>query len=190
LKKILIAIMIFCVSSTTAMAKVYVDLNGAYINTGDAETQIGFGGGLAFSLSREFNLIYRGMKSSATKDANDWNEKNYDHMMQMLGLEYCMPISTTRFSWKTSLLAGYSSTSLQKEESFWIYDYSDDGFAVAAWTGITFNATQWLSPFIDVGYHYSYYTGELQDDSISGLMVMAGVRICVWGPTKRIDDSY
>jgi len=189
LKKLLIAIMIFCVSSATAMAKVYVDLNGAYVNAGDAIEQTGFGGGLALSLSRDFNLVYRGMGTSASRNPNDFDEKKYDHMMQMLGFEYNMPVFS-RISWKTSLLAGYSSTYLQKEEFAIIYDYNDDGFAMAAWTGITFDATQWLSPFIDIGYHYSYYTGELKDDSIRGLMVMVGVRICVWGPTKRIDDGY
>jgi hypothetical protein len=185
--------------STAAAANVFVDGYGAFVGTGDARWQYGGGGALGFTLSRDFNILYRGMYTLYSKDSEFENvnftptfyEFSFSHMMHMVGLEYLYPIDQFRLEWRSSVMAGFSSTTMEyKPVSSGLTQTKEDmGLSIALWTGIQFNATQHISPFIDLGFHMSFYQSDLSNKHILGLHVMAGVRFYI-GDNRGIDEGY
>ncbi|MBN1533903.1 MAG: hypothetical protein JXA20_14635 [Spirochaetes bacterium] len=199
MKRILLGTLFAALFSTAATANVFVDGYGALVGAGSARWQYGGGGALGFTLTRDFNILYRGMYSLYSKDRDFENvnynptyyELNFDHMMHLVGLEYMFPIDRFRLQWRSSVMAGFSMTTMEYEpvSGGLTQTKEDTGLSIALWTGIQFNATQHISPFIDLGMHMSFYQSELSDKSIVGLHVMVGVRFYI-GDNRRIDDYY
>ncbi len=200
MKKILIGILIFFISSTSSFANFYIDGFASYIDAGDAKILPGTGIALAFDIHRNVNLIARGGLNTITKRSDSYissKKDKYSHTMGLAGIEYTYHIYKYRLGWKSSLLAGGSSTKIELKETFTDTSInptstkdSDTGMSAAIWTGIQFYATQHISPFLDVGYHYSYYSNDFKDDSIYGFHMMIGIRFTVWGINKKFDDDY
>ena len=66
----------------------------------------------------------------------------------------------------------------------------DIGAVGALWIGALYHATQRISPFLEIGYHYSTYQNDFKDKSIQGVQVLLGIRFTVWGKNKSIFDEY
>lgn len=174
------------------MADIYVEGYGAYIGTKSAEWQYGGGGTLGFGLDENFGVLYRGMYTiyTATASSSNPQEESHSHMMHMAGLEYLLPLDMIRCEWRSSIMMGFSMTTLSYAPTSGVEEEKMDmGPALAFWTGIQFNATQHLSPFVDIGFHTSFYTQSLEEKQILGLHIMAGVRFYIGG-NRRIANNY
>ncbi len=171
--------------SRDALSNLYGDFMGVYQDTGDAETQYGFGGLLGLDFSRDISFVAKSLFTEKSKKVDENITNRYIHNMFIGGLGYGYRIPAYRLVWRSSMLLGYSSTEIEVEG----YNQNDDGFCFEIATGIQWNATQHISPFIDVGYHQSYYVNELKDASIRGFQTMLGIRIHVFR-VKTVDEDY
>jgi len=190
LKNIFLALISVFIFSSVSYASVFMDLNGAYVMTGDAETQYGGGGAFGFSIAPDLSLLAKGTYSTVTKNLGDPDEMEYKHWTSLFGFEYTPIIpflERYRLSWKSMFLAGLSSTEVS--DTLNNEDYSDTGFAMAIMTGIKYDATQNISPFINIGYHYSMYWKDMEDASINGFQAEIGVRFYFTG-SRSYSDRY
>ncbi len=171
------------------MSNVYTDLMGVYNNTGDAETQYGYGFLLGIDIAKDFSFIAKGIMTEISENVNDPDESNYSHDMFMGGMGYGYTIPAYRLVWRSSLLIGYSSTDIEERVSYVKSSANDSGICFEITTGIQWNATQHVAPFLDIGYHKSYYTSKLQDASIGGFQAMLGFRFYLFD-VMSIDEGY
>lgn len=194
MKKILAIILFILISASNSFAVIFVDGFGAYVNAGDMENQLGFGGGLGFDINSDINFIFRTAVSSVTENKGETDETDYEHFTALAGIEYVPQIQALRelrLSWKNSILAGMSNSEASLENGSTTStdsDVSDTGFACCFWTGLQFDLTQIISPFIDLGYHYSYYTNDFDDASINGYQVAFGIRFYLTGSRDYTGD--
>jgi hypothetical protein len=177
------------VPSQNALANIYADFIGVYNDTGDAEAQYGFGFLAGVGISKDVSFIARGVMTSLSENVNDPDEAKYSHKMYMGGVEYGYSIPAYRLVWRSSLLLGYSMTDVEERVNYVKSKTDDSGVCFEITTGIQWNATQHVAPFIDIGYHQSYYTGNLQDASIGGFQAMLGIRLYIFN-VKSIDEDY
>lgn len=181
MKKILAVLIFLLISTTNSFAVIFVDGFGAYINAGDMENQLGGGLGFGFDISRNLNLLFRAADTTVTKDKNKLNEVTFEHTTILGGVEFVPVIpalNNYRVDWKTSLLAGISDSNADFEN---FGSESEMGFACSLWTGLQFNLTQVVSPFIDLGYHYSFYNDKMKNASIRGYQIAFGIRFYLTG---------
>ena len=125
----------------------------------------------------------------------------------MIGVEYVYPIPKAYMGWKSSVMVGISQLSISdKVVRRDLYGYiitdslgypsyrsrqrEETGVTVGIWTGVKFDVSQHVSPFIDIGYHYSFFSGELKNELIHGVHLMFGVRFILWGGNKNLYEDY
>ena len=190
MKKLFFIISIMFISITPSFADIgplTIDLFGAYVDAGDLKSQMGYGGGLGLGITDTVSLRFRVVNTEVTKNANEYNETNFEHMTMQLGFEYVpvIPIlEKYQLSWNTSIFLGMSSSHYEYyDAAAWPHNFKleDDGYTVSILTGPHFDLTQYISFFLEIGYHYGYYSGELQDKSILGFQAILGARCTLFG---------
>jgi len=190
-KKIIVMIITLLTSTTIAMANLYVD--GLFIlnNAGDAKTQSGFGLKIAASIRDDINIFYRQTYSTTTEDPNTINETEYMQIQGLLGGEYVYFIQQFPVAITLSAAAGISRTEVKpKNDSAGIEDLGETGMGYGFWLGGQWLLTQWVSPFIEIGYSKSMYTTDFKNASIGGLQFLAGIRFTVWGKNKSLSEDF
>lgn len=187
LKKRALIILMTVLVSSTAFANIYVDFNGAYTQAGDLENQPGIGLTLAFSIHPNFNFFARTIYGTVTKDPNTVDEIEYSYMLMMGGLQSVMRIRETPFFWTASLGLGAAEGEASPANGF---EYQENGFAFALWTGVLVQATQRISAYFEAGYHYPFYNEDLEDASVRGFQVLLGLRVTVWGKNRSLFGGY
>ena len=180
---------IFFIFISASHANIYVDANGALTQTIDAENQIGGGGGIFFDVRRDVNIFFRSIFNTRILHYGSDNEVQYEYHINLVGIEYLYNIYNMPLYWKSSIAMGIGNTNIDFKDNT-IQDSSDDGFCIAAWTGLEYVATQHLSPFIDIGIHKSFYTKELKNSNIMGAQILIGIRITVYGKNRSILSDY
>lgn len=188
MKKLLAIVLFLFLSVTNSFAAFFIDGLGAYVNAGDLENQTGGGIGLGFDINPNLNFLFRTVYTTVTKDRNTTNEATYDHVSALAGVEYVpriQALSDYRLSWKTSILAGMSNSEVDVKAAD---SASDMGFACALWTGLQYDLTQIISPFIDLGYHTSFYSDKLKDASVKGYQIAVGIRFYINGSRDYTGD--
>ncbi len=217
LKRILPVLAIMFMAVNAMATSVNIDGYGTYLGAGNAKYQFGGGGAISVSVANNINVIYRGMYSTAEKNSNMGYfvmKKGYNHMMQLAGVEYIFPIDVARLGWRSSVQVGYSSTQLDTS-SISVSDnrmmilnvdptmrpmlltmmglkktsLKDNGFSLAFWTGLQWQAKQWLAPFFDIGFHKSFYSNSLKTYEIHGLSILFGIRFTL-GHSRNIKSDY
>jgi len=174
------------------MANIYIEPFAAYINAGDAKNQIGFGSNFGIDVADGFKIVYQSMYSlMKVKEeiASIPVTKDYSHMTQLLGIEYIPPIpflSKMRLKWKNSLLTGYSSTKVKIDDSG---EAKDSGISALFLTGIEFDVSQHISPFIQAGWQHSFYFQDFKDSKIYGIQVIAGIKFSIFRQ-KELGEFY
>jgi len=190
LKKILAAVFLLFIFSSVSYASVFMDLGGSYVMAGDAKNQYGATGTLGFSIHKDASFIAKSTYSTVTENQGDPDEVKYTHFTNLFGFEYTPYIPVLeryRLSWKSMALFGISQTEI--DDSSTGDSSSEMGPAFAILTGIKFDATQTLAPFINIGYHYSMYRKDLKDLSIQGFQAEIGIRFYFTG-NKSYSDRY
>jgi hypothetical protein len=172
-----------------ALPNIYADFMGVYNNAGDAEAQYGYGFLAGVDISKDVSFVARGIMTSISENEKEPDEAKYSHKMFMGGIGYGYNIPAYRLVWRSFLLLGYSETDVEERVNYVKSKTDDSGLCVEITTGIQWNATQHVAPFVDIGYHQSYYTGNLQDASIGGFQAMAGIRFYIFN-VKSIDEDY
>ncbi|HOP29333.1 MAG TPA: hypothetical protein P5120_05575 [Spirochaetota bacterium] len=190
MKKVLAIILFIFISTADSFAVIFVDAFGANVDAGDLENQIGFGLGLGFDINSDLNFILRTAMTSVTEDKDKTTETEYDHFTALAGIEYVPQIPALRnfkMSWKNSFLIGMSNSEVSVEN---VQDgeVSDMGVACAFWTGLQYDLTQVISPFIDLGYHSSFYQNKMEDASVHGYQVAFGIRFYLTGSRDYTGD--
>jgi len=166
-----------------------VDFYGAYVDCDDMENQIGIGGGFGFGLTETLSLEYRMFFTDKTLNANLSNEERYSCEMFLFGIAYTPVIpflEKYQLSWKTSLFAGMIGADFESDS---VGDFGDEGIAFSFWTGPHFDLNQYISFYIELGYNYGYFTGELEDVSVKGFQALAGARCTLFG-VRDYRDGY
>jgi hypothetical protein len=210
LKKRIAACIVFLSLSSPLLAEYNIDLFGAYMKSGSNRDQLGGGGTFGFSVYPGLNVLYRGMYTFSSRKSPYFEPREYNQMMQMAGLEYVLSIPVIRIGWRSSFMAGYSRTRIDKidlEQSFieslmastlatpppgFILTRNmfrsrrrvDSGIALAFWTGFQVELLPFMAPFIDIGLCRSFYFSELGGRELPGLQVMFGLRF-IFGAAER-----
>ncbi len=165
------------------------DVIGAYNNVGDAKNQPGLGFGLGYQVHKDFNIITRTIFSFVTENKNKPDQIKYEHLMSMGGVEYVYFFPQYRLFWRSSFTIGYSETMIRSRTATGDYELRDKGANFAFSTGIQWIATQHLSPFLDLGYHNSYYYGDFEESKIGGYQILLGIRVYIFN-TIDIGSDY
>ncbi len=189
MKKLLAIILFVFLSVTNSFAAFFIDGLGAYVNAGDLENQTGGGLGVGFDINPNLNFLFRTVYTTATKDKNTVSEATYDHVSALAGVEYdprFQALGNYRLRWKTSILVGMSNSEVDVKAA--TETVSDMGLACAFWTGLQYDLTQVISPFIDLGYHTSFYNDKLKDASVRGYQIAAGIRFYINGSRDYTGD--
>jgi hypothetical protein len=173
-----------------AHAQMHIDLMGAYTGAGDAENELGGGGGLGFALTPNVNFLFHAIMGSKTTNVNTSKETSYEHMMFQGVIEYGYHFQNNPFIWASSIGLGMSDTSIDYSSASAKDSLSDKGFTWAVYTGMQWVATQHITPFFQVGYHRSMYGSELKNATIGGVQVFVGARVTLFGGNKSIMDEY
>ena len=202
LKKLFFIISIMFISITPSFADIgpfTIDFFGAYVDAGDLESQLGFGGGLGLGITDTVSVQFRVLQTEkSTEDDLDtaWpdnEESQYEQFTMQAGVEYVPVIpflEKYQLSWNTSIFIGmaeshsryYNATGIEQEKS-------DSGISFSLWTGPHFDLTQYVSFFTEIGFHYGYFTGELQDASIYGFQALVGARCTLFG-SRDYTEGY
>ncbi len=188
MKKIMLALFAALLVPTASFAiNIYADLNGAYTQAGDLENQLGFGGTVAVSIIENVNAFGRIIYGSCLKDANTPEETEYTYLMMLGGFQHLLRIKDSPVFWTASVALGLADGSMNPS-----HDRSDEdiGLCAAFWTGFIVDATQYVSAYIEAGYHYSNYDSAFANADIKGFQVLFGVRISVWGKNRSIFERY
>lgn len=191
MKRIIITALIMFSSTTIAMANLYVD--GMFIlnDTGDTKNQSGFGLKIATSIREDINIFIRQTYTTTTEDPNTINETEYMQIQGFLGGEYLYFIQQFPVAISLSAGVGVSRTEVQPKEDFsGIKELGETGIGYGFWLGTQWLLTQWVAPFIEVGYSKSIYTTDFKNASIGGLQFLLGVRFTLWGKNKSLSDDY
>jgi len=102
----------------------------------------------------------------------------------MIGVEYLWEFMD-RLGWRNSVMLGVNSLSMGYYDSSITANYpwkkdKDTGVCAALFTGLQYTVSQHVIPFIDLGYHYSYFAGDLSKKTITGYTIMLGVRVPIF----------
>ncbi len=109
----------------------------------------------------------------------------------LLGGEYVYFIQQFPVAITLSAAAGISHTEVKpKNDSVGIEDLGETGIGYGFWLGGQWLLTQWVSPFIEIGYSKSMYTTDFKNASIGGLQFLAGIRFTVWGKNKSLSGRF
>ena len=177
---VIITILFFLFSSSAfALNNIYIDAGGIYINNNDMGRHIGGGFGIGYNLVDNFNIIHR----QSYSEADDIAGIPHLYITFSFGLDY------TWFFWNRFGLRGGFLAGIVHLENTGPAGLSDIGFNATVFTGIQFHIKQYLAVFIDVGFHYDYFSETFSNFSIYGETVLVGLRFTI-GRNKRISDGY
>lgn len=198
MRKSIITVALFFLISSSAMANVFLDVYGAFLTAGDAEYQYGGGGALGVNFLPRWSFLYRGMYTFSSFDVNTHKEKKFEYIQNFLGVEYIYPIPKVYMGWKSSIMIGISQLNFHDKVIKYaaMIPYYDDrdrddlGITIAFWTGLKFDVSQYVAPFIDIGYFYTIFSDELKDELIHGFHMMVGIRFNLWGKNRDINEEY
>lgn len=196
MRKILVSLALVAAMAAPSLANVYLDAYGLFLTSGDAEYQYGGGAGLGIDFLPDAGFVWRGMYGFSSFDADTKKEETYGFMMQLFGVEYTYQVPQAYMGWKSSVMIGISELSKEyKEYDTMSMDYKsrdkrEIGMTVGIWTGVIFYVSQHVAPFIDVGYHYSSFSGYFKNDLIHGAHIMLGVRFTLWQKNRSIYNQY
>jgi hypothetical protein len=181
LKKLLLIVFIFFISITSSFAAFFIDGQGNYIATGELDPVTGWAAGIGFGLTDDVNFLVRASISETTENKDLATEMNYVYAYAAAGIEYIPPIpifEKYRVYWKNAVNIGASMFEVSSK------DGEDDGVGPGVYTsfhtGLQYNFTQIIAPYIDLGYHKSFYDSS-KDVSIKGYQVALGVRFYIFG---------
>jgi hypothetical protein len=181
LKKLLLIVFIFFISITSSFAAFFIDGQGNYIATGELDPVTGWAAGIGFGLTDDVNFLVRASISETTENKDLATEMNYEYAYAAAGIEYIPPIpifEKYRVYWKNAVNIGASMFEVSSK------DGEDDGVGPGVYTsfhtGLQYNFTQIIAPYIDLGYHKSFYDSS-KDVSIKGYQVALGVRFYIFG---------
>jgi len=194
LKRTLMAFIILILSSSLASANVYFDIIGSYTRTDDIWDQFGGGGALGIDVTRDVSFFFRSMYSTKTLHSKADNEESYSHITGLFVVQYKLQLMNLPLFWTASLGLGAS----RSEASYKILEdtpeaeseISDLGPAAAFWTGMLYVWTQHLSPFLEIGYHRSFYNKDFEGKDIEGVQVFVGLRFTFFGKNRSIFEGY
>jgi len=189
LKKLLVAVFIFFISITSSFAAFFIDGQGNYIATGEFEPVIGWAGGIGFGITDDVNFLLRASLSEYTENKGLDDELQYEYSYAAAGIEYIPPIAILeeyRVYWKNAINIGASDFEVS------VPDGDSEGVGPGVYvsfnTGLQYNFTQLIAPYIDLGYHKSYYD-TTKDVSITGYQVALGVRFYLFG-SRNYEAGY
>lgn len=187
---ILFFICILCIFSSPvfSLSNIYLDLNGAYTDAGDLEKLPGFGLTLSYALHENVNVFVRNIFSGTTKDPNKPEETEYEYLTYLAGFQYRMRISESPAFWTINAAFGWSQANYSMTHTG--IDESDDGMALALTTGFLVEATQNVSAYFELGYHYASYNGAFSEADVKGFQFLIGARFTVWGKNRPIFEGY
>jgi hypothetical protein len=201
LKRVLVILLFLSIASAPAFAinNIYIDGYGAMVGNNDAESQYGGGFLLGYNVTGELSFVYRNYFTSTSKKL-EGEFKDYSYDAHLVGVEYLK--SFGRLGWRSQALVGYTSVDFPYVYNTGVYDnYSESGLGLFVETGLQYDLTQHISPFVTVGYHYDMYSKEYptwntatlseEDNSvkINGLVFNIGVRFVI-GENRSIDSDY
>lgn len=189
MKKIFAAIIFVFICYTSSFAAFFIDGYGANIDAGDLKNQTGLGFALGFGITPNINFKFASTMTDYTENANKPDEINYEHLTFLGGIEfipYFPQLEAYRIQWRSSLLvgAGKSSVELKTGE-----EVSDMGTVISFWTGLQYDLTQTISPYLEIGYHKASYTHDFEKASVGGYQIAIGVRFYVFG-NKDYTSEY
>lgn len=197
-KRAALVIFLLLAVHSFAFANIYVDGYGDLSYQGDAKTQFGGGFALGFDFTGDLKALMRFSYTSVTKDALDKSYYNTTYGVWLpgakidnssttclVGVEYLMEVMD-RLGWRSSVMLGMNMLKMGYYDKAnvtsnypWITK-DDTGVAAALFTGLQYTVSQHVIPFIDLGYHYSYFSGDLSKKTITGYTVMLGIRVPIF----------
>ncbi len=203
MKRVLVILLFLFIASAPAFAinNIYIDAYGAMVGNNDAKSQYGGGVLLGYNVTGGLSFVYRNYFTTASEKL-EGKFRDYSYDAHLLGAEYLK--SFGRFGWRSQALVGYTSVDIpyvyHTVVPLEIRNYDDSGFGVFVETGLQYNLTQHISPFVTGGYHYDMYSKEYQttadyvnfkDNSVkvNGLVFNFGVRFVI-GENRSIDGDY
>jgi hypothetical protein len=214
LKKIFFVCILLISLSIPSMAYMNVDLYGAGIGVNGEKYQFGGGGALGFSVIGNLSILYRGMYTLASSNKWFFDAKYYNYLLQLAGIEHVLSIPYVHIGWRNSIMAGYSQVRLDTVDKEYVAlkalifytsvpavrfvsvrevrkprKLRNTGFAMAYWTGFQFELIRYMTPFIDIGIHKSFYRRDLNNKNIYGLNIMFGVRVSI-GRKSSLEEGY
>lgn len=175
---------------TVVSANMYVDAFGAYTMAGDLDNQIGGGGSIATDVHQNVIVFCKGVYNSIIKNSNKPDEEQYSYKMALFGFQYLQQLAESPVYWTNALGVGLGQGSADVSENFVSTTTSDRGICFAYWTGLLLEATQYISPYIEVGYHKTMFYSDYENYNVSGFQCMVGVRITLFGKNRSIDARY
>lgn len=189
MNKILLIVVVLFLSISTSFATIFLDGAGAFVGTGDAKNQLGLATGLGYNLNPNINLLFRFNYSFVTKDSNDpVLETEYTHNIFAGGVEYQTKISPKyHLDFIGGLLVGFSQTKISPKSAS---EQDDSGLSLQPYVGVVYDVTQRISPFVELGYHKSFYSSKLKDSSIGGVTAYVGVRFSIYGINRDLSSDY
>lgn len=191
MKKFFATIVIVFITSSFALANYYVDGMFMINDTGDAKSQTGVALKLATSLRNDINLFFKPLFSQTTEHSNSINETDYRQIQGLFGAEYIYSLPQYPIAISFSAGVGISRTEIEpKDDTSGLEELKETGMAYGLWLGGQWLLTQWVAPFIEIGYSRSLYNNDLDGASIGGMQIAIGVRFTVWGKNKTFTSDY
>lgn len=189
MKKLFLIVFIFFISITSSFAVFFIDGQGNSMATSELDPVSGWAVGIGFGITDDVNFLLRASASEAIEDKGLAGELKYEYSYAAVGIEYIPPIQILekyRIYWKNAVNIGTSMF----EVSF--ANGEDDGVGPGVYTsfhtGLQYNFTQVIAPYIDLGYHKSFYDST-KDISIKGYQVALGVRFYIFG-SRDYEKGY
>ncbi len=212
MKKVFLTFILFMALYTPSQAYVYFDFYGAHAEIQGAKNLLGGGGAFGVTVIDNFSFVYKGMYALASRPREYFGTRNYNYMLQLAGIGYVYNIPYIHLGWRSSVMAGYSQAEADGVDRQYnmlkavilnptspqgyqliltgqVRKLVDSGPAVALWTGLQFDLISYVAPFIDVGLHKSFYSGDLGNKNIIGLNVLFGIRLTL-GKTNSLEEGY
>mgnify|MGYP000907465669 CR=1 FL=1 len=174
-------------------ANINLDAFGGLNNTGDFKTHYAGGANVSFDIHRDVDFMAKYLYSTRTFNSGKDNEEKYAYMSGLIGLQYKYRIEGYPLQWISTF--GIGMAKADKEYKIGVSpnlnteSKSEFGASAGVWTGILYNATQNLSPFLEIGYHKLGSISGKSDYAIQGYQVLAGVRY-TFGANKSIYSDY
>ncbi|HOT19976.1 MAG TPA: hypothetical protein PLX22_08500, partial [Spirochaetota bacterium] len=169
----------------------YVDGMFMINDTGDAKSQTGVALKLATSLRNDINLFFKPLFSQTTEHSNSINETDYRQIQGLFGAEYIYSLPQYPIAISFSAGVGISRTEIEpKDDTSGLEELKETGMAYGLWLGGQWLLTQWVAPFIELGYSKSLYNNDLDGASIGGMQIAIGVRFTIWGKNKTFTSDY
>lgn len=193
MKHKLIAIIILINLCAAGYGAVNLNIALGYNSAGDLKNQYSSGAELAVGIMPGLGIFAFGMMSSTGLTGPKEGEDFYSYTAFGGGVQYIMPFNFFRLSWINTLGAGdgiaYSKVYTKTVSDKYI-EMRENGLMVQYRTGILYEWSQFVSPYIEVGYQMAFYKSYMSDLDVSGFQVMMGARLCLFGLNKSISNQY